>query len=332
MDKIRDFDGKDITTVMRDACLSFAVSQEELDIEVLETGSPGIFGLCKKKARIRVQLKKTSCSDMLDKGGEPAEQADRDEKYQGAARKTKSIKDGQAQDRESKKDVSSLVREQVRDQKSDSAELYEEKVDAEHPVEAGKKTSSPAKKKQQVEEPVLPPSEKDLASMQDDITHLFELTGYPMQVSLRLEENVLHCCLSGEDEESFTGDDGRVLNSIQYLLRKMMSRRLPERMLLTLDIGDFRYRRLEELKAKALQMAVEVRESGKTLMLPALNPAERREIHIILRSDKEIRSRSVGDGLFKKVLIYKPAQSGKSSSRKQKDRKSRPPNGQTTEN
>jgi spoIIIJ-associated protein len=29
-------------------------------------------------------------------------------------------------------------------------------------------------------------------------------------------------------------------------------------------------------------------------------------VHILLQEDKEVRSRSVGDGLFKKVLIYKP--------------------------
>ena len=45
---------------------------------------------------------------------------------------------------------------------------------------------------------------------------------------------------------------------------------------------------------------------GKTQAIPALNPSERRVVHVMLQDDKSIRSRSVGDGLFKKVLIYKP--------------------------
>ena len=58
MAKAKDFYGKEVTTVIEEACREFGVSQEELDIEVLETGSAGIFGLCKKKAHIRAQIKK----------------------------------------------------------------------------------------------------------------------------------------------------------------------------------------------------------------------------------------------------------------------------------
>ena len=43
-----------------------------------------------------------------------------------------------------------------------------------------------------------------------------------------------------------------------------------------------------------------------TQAIPALNPSERRVVHMLLQDDKEVRSRSVGEGLFKKVLIYKP--------------------------
>ena len=55
MAKAKDFYGKEVAAVIEEACREFGVSQEELDIEVLETGSAGIFGLCKKKAHIRVQ-------------------------------------------------------------------------------------------------------------------------------------------------------------------------------------------------------------------------------------------------------------------------------------
>lgn len=47
MSKGKDFYGKDIAEVIEQACAAFAV-REDLDIEVLETGSAGIFGLCKK--------------------------------------------------------------------------------------------------------------------------------------------------------------------------------------------------------------------------------------------------------------------------------------------
>jgi len=42
-----------------------------------------------------------------------------------------------------------------------------------------------------------------------------------------------------------------------------------------------------------------------------------------LQEDKEIRSRSVGEGLFKKILIYKPGKNGKPSGRKKPAPRSR---------
>ena len=57
MAKGKDFYGKDISEVIEQACRDLGASREDLDIEVLETGSAGIFGLCKKKAHIRVQHK-----------------------------------------------------------------------------------------------------------------------------------------------------------------------------------------------------------------------------------------------------------------------------------
>jgi predicted RNA-binding protein Jag len=60
MAKGKDFYGKDIAEVIEQACKDLGASREELDIEVRETGSAGIFGLCKKKAHIRVQRKAVS--------------------------------------------------------------------------------------------------------------------------------------------------------------------------------------------------------------------------------------------------------------------------------
>jgi len=58
MAQMKDFYSKTVAEAIRQACAAFAVSQENLEIEVLETGSAGIFGLCRKRAHIRVGLKK----------------------------------------------------------------------------------------------------------------------------------------------------------------------------------------------------------------------------------------------------------------------------------
>lgn len=305
MAKGKDFYGNEVTTVIDDACREFGVSQDELDIEVLETGSAGIFGLCKKKAHIRAQRKKTGSESRKKSPQQEPEQAEK-----AAPKKKEKVRTAPEKEKEKEKPV-----DQPREEKTPAA------ADAEpEQKQQPKKAPVRSQKRKPVQEPVVPPSEEALALVHEDICRLLELMGCPSQVTLTVEDATLNCHLSGEHEEELVGTDGRTLDSLQYLLRKMMSRRLPDRMMLALDAGDFRQRRAEELKERARRLAGEVKENGKTQAIPALNPAERRVVHMILQEDKAIRSRSVGEGLFKKVLIYKPGKGSKSSSRKRRGR------------
>jgi spoIIIJ-associated protein len=305
--KGRDFYGQEVTTLIEEACREFSVSQEELDIEVLETGSAGIFGLCRKKAHIRVRPKAKSAAPVAEKEVKdvPAPAPEKGARAEGA-------KEAEPADREKKKtDRKPVQKKSSAKKKKDTAPgKGEEKKNV---AKGGQKRSS---------EPVEPPSDDVLAQVKADIGELLVLMGYPSEVSLQVEDSALRCHIRGEHEEVLVGSEGRTLDSMQYLLRKMMAGVLPERMMLSLDAGDFRKRRARELKERALSLAEEVRETGKTQAIPALNPAERREVHMILQEDKTIRSRSVGDGLFKKVLIYKPGSKSGRSSRKRKRRSS----------
>jgi len=145
---------------------------------------------------------------------------------------------------------------------------------------------------------------------------LLELMGYPSQVEVSAKGSSVFCHVGEEHEEILTGQDGKTLDSIQYLLRKIIVRKVPNRLRLTVDIGNYREKRLANLKEQAAHLAETVKSDGKTQVIAALSPSERRVIHMSLQEDKEIRSRSVGDGLFKKILIYKPGKSGKGGGRK----------------
>jgi spoIIIJ-associated protein len=304
MDRGKDFYGQEVTTIIEEACREFRVSQEELDIEVIETGSAGIFGLCKKKAHIRAQKKQQGTGAGKKKGKASAQSSVQAEEPV--------VKEKEQHPR--------VTEKKQKNQLSQKKEEESPSVDK-NKSQGGKSTKVKEQKRKTVSaEPVAPPTEEALAEVKKVVHRLLDLMGYPFDVTLAVENETLKCHLSGEHEEALVGNDGRTLDSMQYLLRKMVSGHLPDRMMLALDAGDFRRRRAEELKERALQLAVEVRETGKTQAIPALNPAERRVVHMILQEDKTIRSRSVGDGLFKKILIYKPGKGNKSSSRKRRGR------------
>ncbi len=290
----KDFYGKEVTDAIKKACESFGAAQEKLDIEVVETGSTGIFGLIRKKAHIRVALKPEveeeddifavgNVGKIVDSPVKPAEKA-----------KAKPVKPAAAVPAAAKK----TPEEPVAEDKSEVVEPPTEPV-----VKEKSEIPARAEVTEEVEEEA---SSESVEVVKAELLEIVKLMGFPSTLDVEVKGLSISCTLRGDFESELAGVDGKVLDSLQYLLRKVVSRKVPERLRIALNVGDFRERRLDELKEKAVELATQVKEDGKTQVLPALNPSERRAIHMILQEDKEIRSRSVGDGLFKKILIYKP--------------------------
>lgn len=288
MEKAKDFYSKNVADAIRQACAAFATSQEKLDIEVVETGSAGIFGLCRKRAHIRVSLKQAA-----GEGGSPG--------Y--APQAVSPDESGETVAPASTRPVAPADTEPGKEKTGKKSSRKKS-----GPVHTGEAQT------------VEPPDEKVMAAVKDDLDKVLELMGFPSNTSVRFEQTSIQCQIDGEHEDAIIGQGGRTLDSLQYLLRKMASRDLPDRMLVDLNAGDFRERRVDELKELASELAEKVKGDGKTQAIPSLNPSERRVVHVALQEDKSIRSRSVGDGLFKKVLIYKPGSRGKKSGGRRRGR------------
>jgi len=281
----KDFFGKDVASAIKEACDTLNVAQENLDIEVIETGSTGIFGLIRKKAQIRVTIQ----SD-----GDAAEQKPK-KKPRPAKRKPKK-----------KETLQEPVPVTPPDDTPEKREAEPEAEEENNVLNNGRESA-----RESVEL-----SSESLDVIRLELEKILDLMTCPSTVSVEMMEGTVHCKVSGEFEDDLTGQDGRTLDSLQYLLRKVVSRKIAERVRLTIDVGDYRERRNQELRDKAIDYAALVKQNGKTQVIPSLNPSERRIVHVALQDDTDIRSRSVGDGLFKKVLIYKPGKGKKNNGRK----------------
>ncbi|WP_319586603.1 Jag N-terminal domain-containing protein [uncultured Desulfobulbus sp.] len=316
MAKAKDFYGKDIAEVIEQACKALGASREELDIEVLETGSAGIFGLCKKKAHIRVQRKAVALAEEIEATSPPADPVE----------KTDSIeKMAPAEGTASVEKAALLVAVSGCTPQKNVLASAEEKIQDREGVDEEEQANEPEELEEEI--PIEPPSAESLDAIQADLHRLLTLMGLPSEVQVSFEEQTVQCNITGPHEAHIVGSEGRTLDSLQYLLRKMVSRHLPDRIMLALNAGDFRERRAEELKVRAVELAELVKADGKTQAIPALNPSERRVVHMVLQEDKGVRSRSVGEGLFKKVLIYKPGKGRRPVSKKKRGGQSGRPSG-----
>lgn len=306
MHKGKDFYGTEIAEVIEQACRELGLPREQLDITVLETGSVGIFGLCKKKAHIRVQVRK-----QVEQGDVPPPRATDGEK--------KGPKKATQEERAPGGRQGSGARGQKRrsaKQTEPAAPPTAHEAPAPAPVPA---TSAPENKETAPDTAEEIPSAEHLAAIEEKLERLLSLMGLTSTIRLTYADNTIVCTISGEHAAYLAGQEGRLLGNLQYLLRKMLAFQLPERVTLTLDAAGYRAQRLEQLRRQAAELAEQVHRSGKSRTLVGLNPAERRTVHLALQQDTGIRSRSVGTGFFKKILIYKPGGEDRATAGRQDD-------------
>src|SRR6185436_2094347 len=97
--------------------------------------------------------------------------------------------------------------------------------------------------------------------------------------------------------------NGQVLEALQYLVSKMVSRMLTDNVRVLVDAGAFRRGRDEALRERALAAAEQARADGRKLRLDPLNPYERRVVHLALKEVGGVRTYSIGRGYLKRVTI-----------------------------
>lgn len=131
---------------------------------------------------------------------------------------------------------------------------------------------------------------------------LLDLADLAMETRSSESEEKVVIRLYGSDRDRLLDRDGELLDSIQTIVTKTLSaRQLDKRV--EVDCADFRGHRSLELEQKARAIADQVRADGEEQMLPAMNPMERRIVHVTLQDDAEVETESRGEGFYKRVAI-----------------------------
>ncbi len=132
---------------------------------------------------------------------------------------------------------------------------------------------------------------------------LLERLGVGAKVEAVLREGDLHLSIKGEQEGILIGRHGRTLDSLQFLINRMVNKRLERPVRVVLDVNDYRKRKTDNLTKMAIRMGEKVKSKGSPLTIGPFNAHDRRLIHIALKEDSSVRTESLGEGKLKKVTI-----------------------------
>ena len=105
------------------------------------------------------------------------------------------------------------------------------------------------------------------------------------------------------DGDILIGKDGEILEGLQHILRLAIAKKFKDNLKILVDINGYRDKRKNALTIMAKRLADKAKRTGRKHKTDPLNPYERRIIHTLFKHNRNITTKSEGEGHTKKVII-----------------------------
>ena len=139
---------------------------------------------------------------------------------------------------------------------------------------------------------------------------LLKHMGVRAQVQVRPGSDPITLDISGRDLGALIGWRGETLRALQSVTNVMVGKYLDDGERVIVDVERYRQRREHTVREIALRAARQVKMTGDAITLDAMQPFERRAIHLALEGDPDVTSSSIGEEPERRVVVgpRKPAE------------------------
>jgi spoIIIJ-associated protein len=126
----------------------------------------------------------------------------------------------------------------------------------------------------------------------------------PATVEANWQENRIRLDISSNGSGLLIGKRGQTLHSLQFIVNKMFNRLASKKAHIIIDTENYRERRRQALTEVALNLANRAKKSGRPATSSPLSSYDRRIIHLALKDNRQVRTKSKGDGALRKVVVF----------------------------
>lgn len=240
------------------------IPREAVEVEILDEGSKGLFGLGAREAVVRLtprpQTPTPTVSASAPETSAPAEEP--------TSKATKNPMD------------ENMAEEEAQEMMEAMEELLQE------------------------EDEVLSVARGTVTDLLEKMHILADITAtYQETDDERRQRPSVLVEINGDDLSILIGRQAETLNALQYVTRLIVSKELNRGVDLEVDVQGYRARRHEQLRRLARQMADQAVRTGKRQFLEPMAADDRRIIHIALRNHAQVFTESQGEGSRRKVTI-----------------------------
>lgn len=241
-----------------------SLTNDEVEIEILDPGSRGLFGLGSRQARIRLTLRGTQMKS---------------EKFTPVPDRNERLAD---EEDEAESTQSDLITQSGSEFEEDAAEFGDEDEE---------------------QDPTLHVCANVVRDLLSKMKVRAQVSVHYAKPEDERSKQVVWVDVIGSDLSILIGPKAETLNALQYIAGLIASKELGHNVSLVVDVEGFRARRTQQLRQLARRMADQAVKTGRRQVLEPMPANERRIVHIELRSNPLVTTESIGDEPRRKVTI-----------------------------
>ena len=318
--------GKNVEEALRAGLAELGCDISEVTHEVIDRGSPGLFGMFGRLARVRLTVKEDDPALDFEM---PVLSLDPQAEEKKPARKEKPAREKQPAKPAPKAEAPKAEAPKAEPAPEKAEKVTEEKAEEpaekpakprreraprreKRPAPAAEKTEEPAEAAEEAapaeSKPELPPLNvealgTDGRKAYDFLSNVTHMMGVDVEIRMLEEENHLTVEMTGDTLGVLIGRRGETMDALQYLTSLTVNKDKDDYTRVSLDVEHYRAKREETLRKLALRMANRARKSGRRVVLEPMNPYERRVLHSALQNNPYVQTHSEGEEPYRRVII-----------------------------
>ena len=148
-----------------------------------------------------------------------------------------------------------------------------------------------------------PKKDDSMVVAQETLEKIISLISADTRISAERKADEIILNIMGNNTGILIGHKGKTLEAIEYIVNKAVNKASEEKVRVIVDSENYRKRKDESLKTLAFQMAEKAKKTNRTATIDPISPRDRRIVHLALKGDHRISTKSEGEGLFKRIFI-----------------------------
>ena len=291
-------EGHSIDDAIERALQQLGVSRDKVDIEIVSNATRGLFGLGGRRARVRATLRRPLTL-------EPHAAAPADNRPQSAPRPDRERLTQPPRPTSAPRPPAATPR------RPEPPRAAPRPAPSARPPEAARTVSE--------RPPVEPPLDAAvLERARTVLAEIVRLTGSEGVVEITHQADGGSLVITGDPSGVLIGRRGQTLDALEYVINRVVAHGDENSSRVSVDAENYRERRRQTLEQLARRAADRTRRRGKPLAPSPMNPRDRRIVHLALRNDPTLTTRSAGTGFYRKVIIA-PAGGGRGNRSRQSE-------------